>query len=274
MAAADIPAAMELKSLAGWNQTEADWRRCLDIWPAGCVVAALEDRVVGTVVRGDYGAWFSWISMMLVHPEFRRRGIGQRLMEQAMAGAPGRVLGLDATPFGRPLYAKLGFEEGYTIQRLVNPHFKPLSAIPAVVRRIRDAELPALYDLDQAIFGADRKTLLCRLVEDLRDLVLVLPRDGGLAGACLARKGSNYTQLGPVMAESPADAQDLVVAAMKILAGQPAVMDVPNQKPEFSEWLRELGFVTQRPLWRMFHGPSRLPSDLSRQYAIAGPDLG
>jgi GNAT superfamily N-acetyltransferase len=274
MTAADIPAAMELKSLAGWNQTEADWRRCLAISPTGCWVALSENRVVGTAVRVDYGAEFSWISMMLVHPEFRRRGIGQWLMEQAMAGALGRGIGLDATPFGRPLYAKLGFEEDYAIQRLVNPRVQPLSAVPDLAGSIRETQLSALCHLDRVVFGADRNLLLNCLARELPHLALGLPRQGRLVGACLARKGSNYTQLGPVMAESLADAQSLLFMAMKHLSGLPVVIDVPDQQPEFGEWLMGLGFASQRPLWRMFYGQPRLSGDLSRQYAIAGPDLG
>ncbi|NDK11434.1 MAG: GNAT family N-acetyltransferase, partial [Armatimonadetes bacterium] len=33
---ADLPLAMDLKLLAGWNQTEADWRRFLWLCPEGC----------------------------------------------------------------------------------------------------------------------------------------------------------------------------------------------------------------------------------------------
>ena len=34
MRAADIPLGMRLKQLAGWNQTEADWRRNLALQPS------------------------------------------------------------------------------------------------------------------------------------------------------------------------------------------------------------------------------------------------
>jgi len=271
----DLPAAMELKSLAGWNQTETDWRRCLTLYPAGCVVAVFKDRVVGTVVAADYGPQFLWISMMLVHPEFRRRGIGRRLMEQALANARSwPVIGLDATPFGKPLYAKLGFEEGYTIQRMVNPQIPALENSLGEVRAAREPEWPALYELDRVVFGADRAALLSCLVKELPDAAFALHRDSRLTGACVGRKGSNFTQIGPVIAESLADARSLVIAAMKRLAGQPAVIDVPDQQSAFGQWLDSVGFASQRPLWRMFHGQPRITSDVSRQYAIAGPDLG
>jgi hypothetical protein len=35
LTAADLPAGLALSRQAGWNQTEADWRRCLDLQPDG-----------------------------------------------------------------------------------------------------------------------------------------------------------------------------------------------------------------------------------------------
>ena len=45
----DLAAAMRLKSLANWNQTEADWLRLLALMPTGCGVAERGGRTVGTV---------------------------------------------------------------------------------------------------------------------------------------------------------------------------------------------------------------------------------
>jgi GNAT superfamily N-acetyltransferase len=254
MTNADVPAAMDLKTIAGWNQTEADWRRYLAVYHAGCLVAVHEGNVVGTVVTACYGDRCAWISMMLVRPEFRRIGIGRSLMER--------------------LYAKLGFKEDYGIQRMVNSRVASLDEASGEVRAMREPELAALYDLDRVVFGADRSKLLSCLVKELRGRVLVSCRAGRLGGFCLARKGSNYTQIGPVMAGEAGTARSLVAATMKTLAGQPAVIDVPDHHPEFGQWLRDAGFVPQRSLWRMFHGEARFNHDVNRQYAIAGPDLG
>jgi GNAT superfamily N-acetyltransferase len=275
MTARDLPVVMELKNLAGWNQTEADWRRYLAVYPAGCLAALHNDRLVGTVITAWYGDRFAWISMMLVHPEFRSRGIGRRLMEQALANAAGcPLIGLDATALGRPLYAKLGFVDSYTIQRMVHPRAGRLREAQGEVRALRHAEWSALFALDRLVFGADRTALLSCLVNERPDLARVLCHQSHLSGACLGRNGSNYTQIGPVIAAQVSEARSLVAAAMDMVAGQPAVIDVPDSQPEFGQWLREVGFVPQRTLWRMFHGQARLTGDAGRQYAIAGPDLG
>ena len=73
MTAADLGLGMRLKSQAGWNQTEADWRRFLEMQPDGCFVAEFDGVSVGTAVGCVFGS-VAWIAMVLVDAEFRGRG--------------------------------------------------------------------------------------------------------------------------------------------------------------------------------------------------------
>src|SRR5438094_512550 len=68
MTAADVPLGMELKRFAGWNQTEADWRRLLDLEPDGCFVAELDGTPSATLATCIFGA-VAWIAMVLVQPQ-------------------------------------------------------------------------------------------------------------------------------------------------------------------------------------------------------------
>src|SRR5262249_32451649 len=104
----DIALGMRLKQQAGWNQTEADWRRCLALEPDGCFVAELDSQSVGTVTTCTFGD-VAWVAMVLVEETVRGRGIGRALMERALAYLEStgvRCVRLDATPLGRPLYEK------------------------------------------------------------------------------------------------------------------------------------------------------------------------
>src|SRR3954463_5394866 len=100
----DIPAAMRLKELARWNQTESDWRRLLRLEPRGCFCAAIDGALVGTTTAITYGGELAWIGMVLVDPAYRRRRIATRLMQAALDYLGERVetVKLDATPDGRP----------------------------------------------------------------------------------------------------------------------------------------------------------------------------
>src|SRR5262245_2095092 len=108
---ADLDSAFALSSESAWNQRLEDWRMLLRLAPAGAFAAVADGRIVGTAIGLDYGG-FGWIAMMLVDPRFRGRGLGGRLLEMAMSALPGdRVIRLDATPLGRRLYQRYGFED-------------------------------------------------------------------------------------------------------------------------------------------------------------------
>src|SRR5262252_245431 len=106
----DLALGMRLKDQAGWNQTEADWRRMLSLEPEGCFVAEWSGEAVGTTATCIFGP-VAWIAMVLVEESMRGRGIGQALMEYALTfldEARVRSVRLDATELGKPVYEKLG----------------------------------------------------------------------------------------------------------------------------------------------------------------------
>src|SRR5689334_13481661 len=80
----DIPAAMRLKELAGWNQSDRDWQRLIELEPEGCFAAWVGDHMVATTTTTTYGQALAWVGMVLVAPEYRRLGIATSLMRQAL----------------------------------------------------------------------------------------------------------------------------------------------------------------------------------------------
>jgi GNAT superfamily N-acetyltransferase len=115
-----LPGALRLTEQSQWNQTGRDWRRLLQLRPRGCFGASLGGRLVGTVTTVTYGTDLAWIGMMLVDPDFRRGGLGTRLMQTALEHLE-RIgvnsIKLDATPAGRPLYESMGFRPEGLIER-------------------------------------------------------------------------------------------------------------------------------------------------------------
>src|SRR6185503_16121075 len=162
MAQTDIPAGLRLCRASGWNQTESDWRCFLDFNPQGCRVVEAEGRVVGTVTTLRFEARFGWISMLLVEPEMRHRGIGSMLLGEAL-----RLLNdiptvrLDATPAGKLVYDKFGFVEEYRLVRM--RALSPKSTTRSGVHLMTDSDLPRVLEFDREVFGADRGAILRHL---------------------------------------------------------------------------------------------------------------
>lgn len=120
MTPADLALGMRLSGQAGWNQTEADWRRLLALGGEGCFVAEWAGHPAGTTVTCIFEA-IAWIAAVLVDEALRRRGIGAALVEHALKYLDGRgatIARLDATPLGRPVYERLGFAAEYELVRM------------------------------------------------------------------------------------------------------------------------------------------------------------
>src|SRR5215475_4100524 len=117
---ADIPAAVELSTGAGWNQTAADWLALLNDSPEGCLGIECDGRLAATTTVVCYEKRLAWIGMVLTHPDYRRRGFARKLVSEAIGIAHDRgvyTVKLDATDLGRPLYKELGFSDEQKVER-------------------------------------------------------------------------------------------------------------------------------------------------------------
>lgn len=275
----DLREADMLRDLAGWNQQLTDWRRMLRLDPDGCFVAALPDGVVGTVTTIRYGTDLGWIGMMLVHPEYRRRGIAQRLMETALVRLQQcgvRCIRLDATPAGEPVYRKLGFVDEWQFSRwhCANPASAATAA--AATESLVCGWPPSSNGrtLDRMAFGTDRSQLLESLQDSclcgLQTAETAEPQDTGFG---MLRPGQRASSLGPIAAGSPRVAS-LIVTGLLRHAPQDVFWDVPEPNGMAVQLAEQLGFDRLRPLLRMRFGPVTVMPRLDLQYALVDPAVG
>jgi GNAT superfamily N-acetyltransferase len=281
----DLDDALVLSSTAGWNQRIDDWRMLLAIAAHGCFAAWSGDRVVGTAIGIDYGG-FGWIAMMLVDPAWRGQGLGRRLLEAAVAAIPSdRVIRLDATPLGRPLYQSHGFQDEARLMRLVAPAGAREPAAgddgtPANARPVTAADLPAIAAADRDVFGGLRRPVLEWALDVAPESGWMLAGDGGVPQYCLGRRGRLFDQIGPVVACDDRAAQALVNAARRAASDRALVVDAAEAHPAFTGWLRRRGFADERPLFRMRLAPTPAPppapssGSVLTEFAILGPEFG
>ena len=279
MTEGDVPAADELRRLAGWNQTLEDWRRLLWLEPRGCFVAVQNGEVVGTVTTTTHGQALAWIGMMLVHEAHQRRGIGTRLMRQALEYLQGRgvkCVKLDATPAGRPLYEKLGFVSQWTLtrcRRLAEDETQYPESAASKARDLADADWDAVAEIDAVAFGAPRNRLLRSLAQDSR-AGLVWPAQGRVVGWGMLRPGANDDYLGPLVCSSAEGSLSLVAALLGKAGRHAVIWDVPDQNKSAKTTAQRFGFVPLRPLTRMCLGPNPVADNPQAQFAIADPAVG
>lgn len=274
----DVPLGMRLKDQAGWNQTEADWQRCLHLQPDGCFVAERDGVAVGTVTTCIFGP-IAWIAMVLVDAAFRGQGIGRTLLDRALAFLDCRgvsTMRLDATPLGRPLYEKRGFVEEYTLTRFegvarhvgfpANPRDK------LAVAAMRPEHQERVIRFDRQVTGTDRAKLLRHLYSEAPVEWMLAIRGEELLGFSAARAGSRAWQIGPCLATAEAG-RLLLADALARRAGQRVFLDVPAENRAAVAAVTEAALVPQRPLYRMCRGPK--PHECVEQlWTSFGPEKG
>jgi GNAT superfamily N-acetyltransferase len=267
----DIDAVLRLCSLAGWNQTGQDIRRLVALEPQGCFAACGAGRVIGTVTTTTYGTDVGWVGMVLVDPEFRRRGIATALMRTAMEYLRARqviTIKLDATPAGRVVYERLGFVPEGLLERWAGE----LTHV-----RMEDSATGTWEDIatiDRAAFGVDRGALLRLVIADAgRAPLIARDERGEIGGFALARLGALADYVGPVIADDPATARALL-SAVAARCGGLSFIDINTDFPGASDLVRDLGFTRQRELLRMRLGPDEHVGRSRRVFAIAGPEVG
>ncbi|SDM93320.1 Acetyltransferase (GNAT) domain-containing protein [Daejeonella rubra] len=115
---------------------------------------------VGTTIRHPDTAWLAHV---IVHPDFRNQGLGQKLTE-ALIGRLDyekiKTVYLDATDMGFPVYRKIGFEvETEYIHldgELINQNLKDPAAVIPFQEKYRDK----ILQLDKQTSGENRGLII------------------------------------------------------------------------------------------------------------------
>ena len=253
--------------------------------PAGAFAAFLDARavsIVGTCIGIDYGG-FAWIAMMLVDPAYRGRGIGRRLLEAAMDAVPAHLpIRLDATPLGRPLYRRYGFQDEAALSRYIVDRdvvTLPNSDVPPAIRRLTRDDLELVIAQDRETFGGTRDTLLDWMFRGAPEYAHAARNDDGRIHYCFGRQGRVFDQIGPVIAGDDAIAHALVKAALASGGDRRRAIDVYDCHCAFAAALRDDRFAVERPLFRMCRPAGSRACNRSigpggvREFTILGPEF-
>ena len=280
MTEADLEDGLRLSSASGWNQTIEDWRLLVSLGPGLFRVAVEDGRVVasgGAVRSGDA---LAWICMILVDPAKRGRGIGTRLFDDVLART-GRfaVVGLDATPGGRPIYERAGFAEAHGLARMERDPGAggAVTGAGATLRHVRPlarADLEAVLAWDREAFGADRGPVLEWALGRAPEYAWGAFGPRGLAGYVLGRRGRRFEHLGPIVARDADTAEALVAACLRAFPTRRFGLDAATDRPDWQAVLHRHGFREARPFMRMYRSGESDPGRREAVFAVVGPEFG
>ncbi|RGP35941.1 GNAT family N-acetyltransferase [Pseudotabrizicola alkalilacus] len=263
---AHLDGALRLSQAVSWPHRREDWHLFLRL--SRGVVALAGGKVVGTAQATPFGD-VAMVNMIIVDAQMRSRGLGRQLMTRAMAGVDVPEWRLTATVEGLPLYEKLGFvATGSVLQHQGVP---VRQAVPDGVDWAGDTDLAAIQVLDQQATGADRSSLIARLMHEAR--LVVIRKGPDLAGyACLRRFGRGDL-VGPVVAEDSAMAQRLISFLMARSTAGFLRVDT-TEEAGLAPWLMGQGLAAAGGGVSMRRGAATVPATSVQCFALAAQALG
>ncbi|MBX2815406.1 MAG: GNAT family N-acetyltransferase [Saprospiraceae bacterium] len=253
----DLEQALQLSRIAGWNQTQEDWRFLLTQDDQNNWAIEDQNRIVGSATSLLMDDAYFWIGMVLVHPEWRRRGLARRLMAAAMNRDEPTAFRLDASKMGLSLYQTLGFSADATLIRFKREgllrQVEQVLTIPSDMRieEMQSKHLSMVLEFDRRTCGIARATIIKDFMR--RGVGFVLYQSDQVIGYGMKREGDLTHHIGPIVSTHVGAAVHL----LNHLAGRsniPISVDVFHHHEALIELLVELGFREDRQFIRMSHG--------------------
>lgn len=268
----EAEAAVNWAAAEGWNPGHSDLD-CFLTQDAGLFLGAFDGTELLSVISATrYEPGFGFIGFYIAKPEARGQGHGIAVWRAGMQRLAGRLVGLDGVVAQQPNYRKSGFQLAWNNIRyggeapvLPAPtaHVVPTAAVP----------FAALEALDRSVFPADRPDFLRAWLGAPGHVALALLRDGAAAGFGVIRPCRTGHKIGPLVADTPQDAESLLAALLARVEPGPVFLDVPEPHREAVALAERCGLKPVFETARMYTGPAPA-TRMDRLYGITTFELG
>jgi GNAT superfamily N-acetyltransferase len=252
-----------LSLTVGWPHRLNDWAMLKE---NGYGVVAQDEigRAIGSAMWFPFSDDFVTVGMVITSPRLQAHGHGRWLMEHVLKQTGARPLRLNSTRAARRLYLSMGFTAEKTVYQCQGTAVAATApAVPdaAMLRNVMPSDLRDLVALDHAAYGADRGTMLARLLPVSKGVALV--RGDRIVAFSLCRSFGRGAVIGPVVAGDDADAIAVTYPHVETHAGAFLRIDTRQATGAFAEFLTHSGLpvfdtVTSMSLggrWLLGEGP-------------------
>lgn len=272
----DFDFIIDLAATEGIKYAKQDLSRILDYEPDGCFIAVKGEKrlgIVSTIVFGKVG----WIGNLFVAKAARRRGAGTKLVKEALGYMQSKGVEfpkLYCFPHNIRFYRRLGFVTELNIQVFGGTG----RAAPFTnVEELREGTLNELIALDERLFGANRRKMLCRLHKEFREYCFGAYVNKRLVGYVMASGSGGEYELGPWVCEPQYQnefAEDLLKAEIARLEGEYFELSSPMHNVVAERILESTGLEKKRVAVRMGYGREVSIGKIEGILGIGGLDRG
>ena len=265
---ATLPQVREMLTWAeeeGWNPGIEDAEAFYAADPGGFFIASVDSKPIASISVVNHSPTFAFLGLYIVRPEFRGRGIGLELWAHAMMHAGSRTVGLDGVLEQQENYAKSGFWHAGSTTRYRG--VIPSNEGPPRSRLANAGDIDMTIDWEARASGFKKVTYLrdwCRETNTRKTLVLP-------GGVCTVRLCVDGAKVGPLLAEEPSTALELLRDAAGVFGGD-IMIDVPDTSKALRKTCLELGMLPCFETARMYIGNAKPNSN--ELFAVSSLELG
>ncbi|MEV3988648.1 GNAT family N-acetyltransferase [Streptomyces sp. NPDC049837] len=263
----------EWAAAEGWNPGLTDGPSFFAQDPEGFFLGRLdgESEPVSAISVVNYSDAYAFLGFYLVRPDQRGHGHGLATWKAALAHAGDRTVGLDGVPAQQDNYRRSGFEPAHRTARYVGAvagRTPDAGVVPAA-----EVGLAALAAYDSGCYPADRPRFLERWLGAPGHRALARVVDGRVRGYGVIRPAREESRVGPLFADTPADAEVLLDALADGFGPGRIAVDVPESNTAAVRMAEARGLVPTFRTARMYTGPVR-PFARERVFGITTLELG
>ena len=267
---------VSLSSYIGWDYNREEIET---IFNAGIVYGVWNEReeLIASAAIILYGEKLASIGMVIVHPDYKGRGIGKAITNSCIKSVSAHTpIMLIATDEGKPLYEKLGFRAvSYVSKYICNSY----DANDYCVRNedymmnYEEGDLEKIIKIDEYAFGTNRKEFLKKRIMQSEQCIVVKDKEQNVLGYGLSIQTSENKIIGPVVAKNDAMAMRIVHALARGHNGRLRI-DVTEGKDDFLKELEIAGFKRANIPPIMLKNSDQLLKRNGELYSIAAQIFG
>ena len=267
---AEAPILSAMSDSVNWNVSAAECELLTVAENMRAFFLEADGEIAGSAGMVTYEpASLVFINLVIVKPEFRRRGYATMLIEHILDQTRDyRCKRLHATPEGSKVYAPMGFKPCNTISFFSAE--KPCLQAPGDidVHTMNDEEFTSAVLRDQQSFGFCRENLL-KFSRQQNPALALAVSDGHIFG----RRWKRFRQMAALDCQDLNSAMALAAAASKIDDSLPQSIITYDCQKDFQQFLLDGNFVKTREMLDMVLGEEPEAPPMNYR-AIYGGDLG
>jgi len=273
----DIPHLINLSESVGWDYSSEEIKTIVN---SGIIYGGKnkQGEIIASAAIILYGEKLASIGMVIVHPQYKGKGIGRKITEACIRSVSEKTsIMLIATEEGRPLYERLGFQVVSHVSKYIcNQYVTPKDYDRNEQHIFMDydkGDSNGIVKLDEAAFGVNRSNFIQRRIEQSEQCIVVKDKENYIVGYGMSVQTPENRIIGPIVAPNDHIATTIVHHLAKDYKGKLRI-DVPEGKEFFMTVLETAGFqkVNQPPI--MLKNSTQFLKRNGELYGIAAQIFG